>query len=503
MHHYQNISTTSEDDDDDDLSKVNVPKTSLEHGHWFSFRKLAAFLGPGFLMSIAYIDPGNLESDVQAGATSKFQLLWVLLWSTVIGLLLQLLSVKLGVVTGKNLAELCREKYRRPSRIALWIMMELAIIGSDIQEVVGSAIAINILTANRVPIWAGVMITAADTFTFLFLEKYGVRKLEAFFGALILVMAVSFGVEYGISKPDQAEVIKGIVVPRLDNANLVPAMGLVGAIIMPHNLYLHSALVQSRRPKTHNNRELVIINRYYAIESAIALLISFIINVFVVSVFASGFYGAPNADSMGVQQAGQLISAKYGKFAEYIWAIGLLAAGQSSTMTGTYSGQVVMQGFLSLQIKPWQRLMVTRVVAIVPAIIVALAANSKLDALDEWLNVLQSLQLPFAILPLLFLCCDMRTMGSYFMTKGPTKIFFCAVTAILLGINLYFVVAFVVQQKEEYLYIISSLLGFPYLLFVGFLMYDIGVTFTSRNNEAQLVVNYGTNSYRSMSTNND
>uniref|UniRef100_A0ACB8G1P0 Uncharacterized protein n=1 Tax=Sphaerodactylus townsendi TaxID=933632 RepID=A0ACB8G1P0_9SAUR len=224
--------------------RISIPDIP---GHGFSFRKLWAFTGPGFLMSIAYLDPGNIESDLQCGAIAGFQLLWVLLWATILGLLCQRLAIRLGVVTGKDLGEICHYYYPKVPRILLWIMIEIAIIGSDMQEVIGTAIAFNLLSSGRIPLWGGVLITIVDTFFFLFLDKYGLRKLEAFFGLLITIMAVTFGYEYVVVKPSQKEVVKGIFFPYCKDCGhkeLLQAVGIVGAIIMPHNIYLHSSLVK-------------------------------------------------------------------------------------------------------------------------------------------------------------------------------------------------------------------------------------------------------------------
>jgi hypothetical protein len=276
--------------------RITVPETE---GDGFSFRKLWAFTGPGFLMSIAYLDPGNIESDLQSGATAQYKLLWVLMWATFLGLLMQRLAARLGVVTGQHLAEVCHRRYKKVPRILLWLMIEIAIIGSDMQEVIGTALAIYLLSNKVIPLWGGVLITIADTFTFLGLDKYGLRKLELFFCILISVMAFSFGYEYVVVSPDQAEVVKGIVVPwcsNCGNKEVLQAVGVIGAVIMPHNLYLHSALVKSRDIDRTNKRSVKEANFYYFIESAIALFVSLLINVFVVSVFAAGLYGKTNDD---------------------------------------------------------------------------------------------------------------------------------------------------------------------------------------------------------------
>lgn len=270
--------------------KITIPDTGDTS---FSFRKLWVFTGPGFLMSIAYLDPGNIESDLQSGTVARFRLLWVLLTATVLGLFTQRLSARLGVVSGRHLAEVCFEQYPRIPRIILWIMVEISIIGSDMQEVIGTAIALYLLSNKAIPLWAGVIITLVDTFTFLLLDKYGLRKLEAFFAFLIAVMAISFGYEYVMVKPDQTDLLKGMFIPYCEGCSskeLLQAVGIVGAVIMPHNLYLHSALVKTRDVDRSKKEAVQEANMYYFIEASIALLVSFIINVFVVAVFATGLY---------------------------------------------------------------------------------------------------------------------------------------------------------------------------------------------------------------------
>ncbi|TPP56242.1 Natural resistance-associated macrophage protein 2 [Fasciola gigantica] len=416
----------------DDFEKIPVdsPEDRSQMRPNFSLRKLWAFTGPGFLMSIAYLDPGNIESDLQSGSIAKYQLLWLLLAATLMGLFMQRLAVRLGVVTGKHLAEVCYDIYPRPARILLWIMVEIAIIGSDMQEVIGTAIAINLLSAGYVPLWAGALITITDTFTFLFLDKYGLRKLELFFGILITTMAITFGYEYTVVKPPQLEVLRGLFVPSCHNCGwpeLEQAVGIVGAIVMPHNFYLHSALVNSREIDRTRPSKIREANMYFFIESAIALLVSLIINIFVVSVFGAGFYGKnttqvfANCSARGdiparfidattnfdpadidLYTGGIFLGCEFGLVCLYIWAIGILAAGQSSTMTGTYSGQFAMEGFLNLKWKRWQRVLVTRSIAILPTILVTVFRGIEdLTGMNDFLNVLMSVQLPFAIIPLL------------------------------------------------------------------------------------------------------
>ncbi|EGC29415.1 natural resistance-associated macrophage protein [Dictyostelium purpureum] len=458
--------------DKDQNYLVEVPNIDKPDSKWINFRTLWAFTGPGFLMSIAYLDPGNLESDIQAGATAGYQLLWVLLWSTVIGFWLQMLASRLGVVTGKHLAEHCRDHYPVVPRIGLWLMTELAIIGSDIQEVIGTAIALQILSNGHIPLWAGVLFTAADTFTFLFLEKYGIRKLEAFFCSLITIMAISFGVEYCISKPDQVEVIKGIFVPLVSKNHISQAVGILGAVVMPHNIYLHSALVQSRKIDRSSENQVKIAIKYNAIESALALAISFIINLFLVAVFAKGYFGNGFTDDIGLSSAADFLMKEYGKVAKYIWAIGLFAAGQCSTMTGTYSGQFVMEGFVKLKLAPWKRLMITRLTAIAPAMVVAILSENHLDAVDQWLNVLQSIQLPFAVVPVLLFTSNEKIMGKAFKNHWLNNIFVRFLSLVIIGINIYLVVVFSIDISEApWMISIITISFFFYFAFIFYLSF--------------------------------
>lgn len=277
-----------------------IPIPSTEQGT-FSLRKLWAFTGPGFLMSIAFLDPGNIESDLQAGAVAEFKLLWVLLWATVLGLLCQRLAARLGVVTGKDLGEICHLYYPKVPRILLWLTIELAIVGSDMQEVIGTAISFNLLSAGRIPLWGGVLITIVDTFFFLFLDNYGLRKLEAFFGFLITIMALTFGYEYVVARPSQGALLKGLFLPSCPGCGqpeLLQAVGIVGAIIMPHNIYLHSALVKSREVDRTRRGDVREANMYFLTEATIALFVSFIINLFVMAVFGQAFYQQTNEEAV-------------------------------------------------------------------------------------------------------------------------------------------------------------------------------------------------------------
>lgn len=507
--------------------KITIPETDKEG---FSFKKLWAFTGPGFLMSIAYLDPGNIESDLKSGSIAQYKLLWVLLSATLLGLLMQRLSARLGVVTGLHLAEMCYRQYRKVPRLFLWIMIEIAIIGSDMQEVIGTAVAIYLLSNRYIPIWGGVLITIVDTFTFLFIDKYGLRKLESFFGLLITIMGVTFGFEYITSKPDQLGVMEGMFIPwckGCDSRALLQAVGIVGAVIMPHNLYLHSALVKSRDVDRSKPEKVRDANLYYFIETVIALLVSFIINVFVVSVFGHGLYNKTNREvhdqclkypsinasifpvddeivDADLYKGGIFLGCTYGLAALYIWAIGILAAGQSSTMTGTYAGQFAMEGFLNLQWARWKRVLFTRTIAIVPTFLLAFYSNLvDLTSMNDILNAIMSLQLPFATIPTIAFTSNPQIMGEFVNGIG-NKVASILLSILVIAINTYFVVNTVYEFNLHWVMIfVIVVIGIIYLLFCVYLVvhmavsmgnttlmrYDFITKYVVGPNDAQLSIN--------------
>jgi len=434
-------------------TQVEIPED--ERHPWFSFKKLMAFGGPGWLMSIAYLDPGNLAGDMTAGTNGKYGLLWVLFWATTCGWLLQCMAARLGVVTGKDLSQVCRDQFHRPTRYTIWAMTEIAIIGADIQEIVGSAIAFNILFG--IPLWAGALITVFDTFTFLFIHFFGVKKLEGFFAFLITIMITCFWINLFKTDAPSDQILKGTVVPQIPPGAFSALIGLVGAIIMPHNIYLHSSLVQSRKVDKANPAKVKEANKYFSIEAAISLFVSFLINLAVISTFA--VFDDPNLD---LETAPEALRTSFGNDAVYIWGVGLLAAGQSATMTGTYAGQYVMQGFLDLHIPIWQRTLLTRLAALGPAMMVVGIYGE--PNINSQLNILQSIQLPFALLPLLKFSFSEKVMGD-FKTGPVMKALSVIISLAVVAMNFYQTLDLVEAGLA-----LKIIVGICAVIYIGFLV---------------------------------
>lgn len=372
------------------------------------------------------------------------------------------------------------------------------------QEVIGTAIAFYLLSAKAIPLWVGVIITIFDTFTFLFLDKYGLRKLEVFFGFLITVMAISFGYEFFVVKPEAGEIMKGILLPWCENCDssmFMRAVEIIGAIIMPHNLYLHSALVKSRNIDRSQPGKVREANLYYLVEASIALFVSFIINVFVVSVFAHGLYGKINSDIVSecngtlleeaqslftplnatvdadLYKGGIFLGCVFGITALYVWAIGILAAGQSSTMTGTYSGQFVMEGFLNLQWARWRRVFVTRMIAIVPTFLVAFYSEmNQVTQLNNYLNVVMSLQLPFAAIPTIAFTSNPRIMGEF--TNGLTnKVIAVSLSIVVIVVNLTYIISRMELSSLAPFWVFVLVIFFiSYIVFIVYLVIHLAVS---------------------------
>ncbi|KAJ2655996.1 hypothetical protein IWW48_005237 [Coemansia sp. RSA 1200] len=411
----------------------------------FSLKKLWSFVGPGLLVSQALLDPGNIESDISQADVSGYKLLWLLLLAHIICIFVQSLAARLGVITGRHLAQHIRMQYPRPFATVFWLLAELAIIGADIQEVVGTATALHILTS--IPIWAGVVITAVDSFLFLYVQKLGVRITELVFGLLITTLAVCFFVEMVMIKPDAKEMFKGMFVPLIPQGTVVQAVGIVGCVLMPHNLFLHSALVGSRKlDRRAENREGAIREamRYFRVETSISLMYAYVINMSVVVVFCKAFEmlrasGTPYKASLA--DGASVLSNVLGAGSKYVYAIGLLAIGQSTTMSGTLSGQYVTEGFWNMPVKPWQRVVITRAISLVPALIVALTAAEHMDLLSEIINVIQAVVLSFTIIPLLKLQAYAEVVGPEFAFGRISKSVVAVLTLAIITLNAYMIVS--------------------------------------------------------------
>ncbi|KAJ2519469.1 hypothetical protein H4217_002669 [Coemansia sp. RSA 1939] len=437
----------------------------------FSLKKLWSFVGPGLLVSQALLDPGNIESDISQADVSGYKLLWLLLLAHVICIFVQSLAARLGVITGRHLAQHIRMQYPRPFATVFWLLAELAIIGADIQEVVGTATALHILTS--IPIWAGVVITAVDSFLFLYIQRLGVRITELVFGLLITTLAVCFFVEMVMIKPDAKEMFKGMFVPRIPQGTVVQAVGIVGCVLMPHNLFLHSALVGSRKlDRRAENREGAIREamRYFRVETSISLIYAYLINMSVVVVFCKAFEmlrasGTPYKASLA--DGASVLSNVLGAGSKYVYAIGLLAIGQSTTMSGTLSGQYVTEGFWNMPVKPWQRVVITRAISLVPALIVALTAAEHMDLLSEIINVIQAVVLSFTIIPLLKLQAYAEVVGPEFAFGRISKSVVAVLTLAIITLNAYMIVS-VIPLDSAGMYVALAAVVAVYALVVSY-----------------------------------
>ncbi len=379
-------------------------------------RKLLTFAGPGFLIAVGYMDPGNWATDLAAGSRYNYSLLWVIFLSNLMAILLQSLSLKLGVVTGRDLAQACRERYGPRTSFVLWVLAEVAIAACDLAEVIGSAIALQLLF--HIPLVIGVVITGFDVLLLLLLENRGFRYIEAIVITLTTTISICFGLEMMFSRPEWALAMHGMFVPDgailHDPMMLYIAIGILGATVMPHNLYLHSSIVQTRDfARTPEGRREAL--RYCNIDSAVALTIALLVNAAILIVSAATFYRAGRHDVAEIQDAYKLMSPLLGvTAASGIFALALLASGQNSTLTGTLAGQIVMEGFLKLRARPWLRRLITRLVAIVPAVIVTVVAGESGTArLLIFSQVVLSMQLSFAVVPLVMFTSDRRLMGEF------------------------------------------------------------------------------------------
>ena len=382
---------------------------SVSTSHLSLWRRIFAFGGPAYLVSVGYMDPGNWVTDLSGGASFGYRLLWVLVLSNAIAILLQTLSARLGIVGQRDLAQACRESYPRSVNLALWIFCEIAIIACDLAEVLGAAVALNLLF--HLPMVIGVLVTAGDTLLLLALQRLGIRAMEAVILSLISLIAVCFAIEMFWVRPDVAALGAGLI-PHLNSTSLYITIGMLGATVMPHNFYLHSALVQTRQiERTYEGRRRAC--HYNLIDSGIALCGAMLVNCAILILAAATFFPR-HQEITDLRQAYQLLTPLLGSAAAVVFAIALLASGQSSTLTGTMAGQIVMEGFLDIRVRPWLRRLVTRALAILPAIVVIEMAGE--DGVGQLLilsQVVLSMNLPFAIIPLIHFTSDRTRMGSF------------------------------------------------------------------------------------------
>ena len=397
------------------------------------WKRILAFLGPAYLVSVGYMDPGNWATDIAGGSQFGYALLWVLLMSNIMALLLQSLCSRLGIVRGVDLAQASRETYPPFVNFVLWILAEIAIAACDLAEVIGMAIGLNLLFG--LPIIWGVCITVLDSFILLFLINKGIRKMEAFIVSLIFIIGLSFFLELFFAKPDLGEIAAGFIPTMPNNAALYISIGIIGATVMPHNLYLHSSLVQTRKI-THNPRGIKRALRLNFLDSAIALNLAFFVNAAILILAASVFFKNGLYQVADITDAHELLKGLLGtKWAPILFAVALIAAGQSSTLTGTLAGQIVMEGYLNLRIQPWVRRLATRLIAIIPALFTVIYFGE--HGLGELLvlsQVVLSLQLGFAMIPLIHLVSDKKKMKGYHI-KWPMRIASWLITVVIVFLN--------------------------------------------------------------------
>jgi manganese transport protein len=393
-------------------------------------RQLFAFLGPAYLVSVGYMDPGNWATDLEGGARFGYALIWVLLMSNIMAVLLQTLAARLGVVTGHDLAQACRAEYSRGLNTVLWILAEVAIAATDLAEILGTIIALKLLFG--LPMLWGCLITAFDTFLLLYLQRWGMRQMEAVILALVATIGGCFLIQMFLAQPDFAGIVGGLR-PSLPPGALFVAIGILGATVMPHNLYLHSALVQTRRigddPQSKRTA-----CRYYLVDSAIALNAAFFVNAAILILSAAVFHR--NAVEVAtIEEAFKLLPSFLGPFAPILFAVALLCAGQSSTLTGTLAGQIVMEGYLHLKLAPWLRRLITRLLALIPAVaVIAIAGEQSSQRLLILSQVILSLQLSFAVVPLIHFTSNRKNMGP-FATPWWGQVLAWGAAAVIVALN--------------------------------------------------------------------
>ena len=414
------------------FSSINIP---TDAGFW---KKLLAFTGPGLMVAVGYMDPGNWATDISGGAKFGYTLLSVVLISNFFAMILQHLAVKLGVVAERDLAQACRDHFPPVVNFFLWVFCEIAIAAMDLAEVIGSAIALNLLFG--IPLTWGIVITVADVLLILMLQAKGFRWIESIVAGLIFIILACFAYEIIISKPDIFPILKGLVPQKEVITNpsmLYIAIGILGATVMPHNLYLHSSIVQTRNytRTTEGKKEAI---KFATIDSTFSLFLAFFINAAILIVAAATFHTTGNHDIADIHDAHKMLAPILGtSLASIVFAVALLASGQNSTLTGTLAGQIVMEGFLNIKLKPWFRRLITRLIAVIPAFFVALWYGEKGTAeLLVLSQVILSMQLSFAVIPLVMFTSDKLKMGE-FVNKTTLKIIAWIISAVIIVLNLY------------------------------------------------------------------
>ncbi|NOS84839.1 MAG: Nramp family divalent metal transporter [Ignavibacteria bacterium] len=402
------------------------------------WRKMFAFAGPGLMVSVGYMDPGNWATDIAGGAKFGYTLLAVIFLANIFAIVLQHLSLKLGIAAERDLAQACRDNYSKPVSIALWVLCEIAIAACDLAEVIGSAIALNLLFG--IPLAVGVVITVLDVLVILFFQYKGFRYIESLVAGLITIIFVCFAYEIIVSKPEVAAMLSGLIPSSqivTNPAMLYIAIGILGATVMPHNLYLHSSIVQTRAyERTTEGKGSAI--KFATLDSTAALLLAFFINAAILIVAAAAFYNTAYSDVADITDAYKLLDPVLGVGAAgFLFAIALLASGQNSTVTGTLSGQIVMEGFLNIRLKPWLRRLITRLIAVIPALIVTIMYGEKgTTSLLILSQVILSIQLSFAVVPLVIFTSDKRKMGS-FVNKPVLKYSAWAISILIIVFNVF------------------------------------------------------------------
>lgn len=415
------------------LSEVHSSVDTNKKG----WRKVFAFFGPAYLISVGYMDPGNWATDIAGGSQFGYKLIWVLLMSNLIALLLQSLSARLGIVQGLDLAQASKKAYPRWANLALWVLAEIAIAACDLAEIIGMAIGLNLLFG--LPMIWGISVTAFDTLLLLFLLKKGMRAMELFIISLVSIIGISFVVEMFITNPVYGDVAKGLVPSVLDGEALYIAIGIIGATVMPHNLYLHSSLVQTRKiDRTTSGLKKAI--RFNFLDTVLALNLAFLVNAAILVLAGAAFYVNGYYNVAEIQDASKLLNNLFGSVAPTFFAIALIAAGQSSTVTGTLAGQIIMEGHLNLTIAPWIRRLITRLIAIIPAIFtIYYFGEEALGSLLVLSQVVLSLQLGFAVIPLIQFNSD-KTKMKEFTIKPWVKILSWISAAIIVSLNIQLVI---------------------------------------------------------------